>query len=404
MTIEGTVESVIFNNPDNGYTVLDLSTDDTDDIVTVCGVLPYVNSGDRLKLSGKWTHHKTYGRQFSAAYFEKQLPATENEILRYLSSRAVKGIGPKTAEKLVEKYGADTFDVIENHPEWLAELNGISKTKAYEISENFREQFGVRSLMMFCREYLSMAMSVRVYKKWGGASLDIIKDNPYRLCEDFSGIGFERADMLAKTIGVKPESEYRIASGIKYTLAELSRSGGHSFLPYDKLIPLASMKLGIGREAVEKTVSDMLSAGRLTRCRVQGIDAVYENAAYKCEKAIEDKLTLIDRICPRLDTGDIERLISRIELEEDKHYALLQHKAIRYAVNNGVMVLTGGPGTGKTTVIRAVIRIFESMDMNIALAAPTGRAAKRMSEATGCEAKTKSDRSHVVLCAKELAQ
>jgi len=388
VTVVGTVEAVIFNNPDNGYTVLDLSCDEPDDIITVCGILPYVTAGDRLKLSGKWTHHKTYGRQFSAAYFEKQLPATENEILRYLSSRTVKGIGPKTAEKLVEKYGEDTFDVIENHPEWLAEIHGISQTKAKEISDNFKEQFGVRALMMFCREYLSMAMSVRIYKKWGGASLDMIKTNPYRLCEDFNGIGFERADMLAKSIGIEAESEYRITSGVRYVLSETSRSGGHTFLPYDKLIPLAAMKLGVSCELIADTVADMTEKGKLKRCRVEGIDAVYDSAAYKCERSVEEKLMLIDRICPRLDAGDIERLISRIELEENKQYAELQHKAIRYAVNNGVMVLTGGPGTGKTTVIRAVIRIYESMDMNIALAAPTGRAAKRMSEATCCEAKT----------------
>lgn len=388
VNLVGTVESVIFHNADNGYTVCDLSCDDSDEIITACGILPYVAVGDILKLAGKWTHHKVYGRQFSAAYFEKQLPATENEILRYLSSRAVKGIGPKTAAKLVEQFGEDTFDVIENHPEWLAKIHGISASKAVEISENFREQFGVRTLMMFCRDYLSMAMSVRIYKKWGGASLDIIKSNPYRLCEDFSGIGFERADMLAKSVGIASDSEYRIASGIRYVISETSRSGGHFFLPYDKLIPLAAEKLGVSPGCVEKTVNDMLSSQRLKRCKVEDIDAVYDGAFYKCEKAVEEKLLLLDRICPRLEFADTEKLIKRIEIEEDKQYDELQHRAIRYAVNNGVMVLTGGPGTGKTTVIRAVIRIFDSMDMKIALAAPTGRAAKRMSEATDCEAKT----------------
>ena len=387
-TITGTVESVIFENRDNGYTVCDISTEDGDDIITVCGILPGTGVGDRLKLAGEWTFHKTYGRQFSVAYFEKQLPATSCEILRYLSSRAVKGIGPKTAEKLVELYGEDTFDVIENHPEWLAKLHGISSAKALEISENFREQFGVRTLMMFCREYLSAAMSVRIYKKWGGASLDIIKDNPYRLCDEFRGIGFERADELARSMGVDTASEYRIASGIRYVLGELSRNGGHSFIPYEKLIPLVKEKLAVDEDTVVSTVGKMVDDGRLICTKVQGIDAVYDKRSYNCEREIERKLQLLDRICPVLEIGDVERLISRIEKEEDKEYADLQRGAIRCAVNSGVMILTGGPGTGKTTVIRAVIRIFEGLGMDIALAAPTGRAAKRMSEATGYDAKT----------------
>ncbi len=387
-TVVCTVESVIFTNEDNGYTVCDVSGEDTNEIITACGILPGTVVGDKLKLVGKWAFHKNYGRQFSVAYFEKQLPATSNEILRYLSGRAVKGIGPKTAQKLVDMYGEDTFDVIENHPEWVAKLPGISETKAYEISENFKEQFGIRTLMMFCREYLSMTMSMKVYKKWGGASLDIIKENPYRICDDFRGIGFERADQLALALGVAHDSEYRICSGIKYLLSEMSRSGGHSFLPYERLIPLAAERLEVPSDVIINEVASMIDDGRLVRVKIEGIDAVYEKRAYRCECSIAEKLMLIDKVCPRLNVSDIEHLIKRIELEEDKQYAELQHLAIRCAVDNGVMVLTGGPGTGKTTIIRAVIKIFKSLEMDVALAAPTGRAAKRMSEATAYEAKT----------------
>lgn len=387
-TIEGTVESIIYENNDNGYTVFDLSCENDDDIITACGILPGTVAGDKLKLVGEWTHHKNYGRQFSVAYYEKQLPATSNEILRYLSSRALKGIGPKTAKKLVDMYGEDTLDVIENHPDWLAKLPGISMTKAQEISENFREQFGVRTLMMFCREYLSAAMSMRIYKKWGGAALDIIKSNPYRLCDEFSGIGFSRADALAKSMGIENDSEYRVESGILYVLSEMSRQGGHSFLPYERLISLAAGELAVSAENVAAAVMKMNGDGRLYRTKIQNLDAVYQKSAYLCEAQIAQKLDVIDRLCPRLEVGDILRIIQRIELEEDKEYAALQHAAIRAALSNGVMVLTGGPGTGKTTVIRALIRIFEDLDMRIALAAPTGRAAKRMSEATRCEAKT----------------
>ena len=388
VSIEGTVENIIYENADNGYTVLDLSCDTDDDIITACGILPGSAVGDKMKLVGEWTHHKNYGRQFSVAYYEKQLPATSNEILRYLSSRAVKGIGPKTAQKLVDLYGEDTLDVIENHPEWLAKIPGISATKAKEISDDFREQFGVRTLMMFCREYLSAAMSVRVYKKWGGAALDIIKTNPYRLCDEFTGIGFKRADGLAKAMGVENDSEYRITSGIIHVLSEMARQGGHSFLPYSRLVPLAAGELMVDTALVSGMLEKMVEDKRLVRTSIEGIDAVFDRRAYFCERDIEEKLDLLDRVCPRLDTGDISRLIQRIELEEDKEYAALQSAAIRASVNNGVMILTGGPGTGKTTVIRAVIRIFKSLDMDIALAAPTGRAAKRMGEATRCEAKT----------------
>ncbi len=388
VSIEGTVENIIYSNADNGYTVLDLSCEENDDIVTVCGIMPGTGVGDRMKLVGEWSHHKNYGRQFSVAYYEKQLPATSNEILRYLSSRAVKGIGPKTAQKLVDMYGEDTFDVIENHPEWLAKIPGISATKAKDISDDFREQFGVRTLMMFCREYLSMAMSVQVYKKWGGAALDIVKSNPYRLCDEFSGISFKRADELAVAMGIERDSEYRIMSGIVYVLSEAARQGGHAFLPYSRLVPLAANELDVHKDIVEKSIEMMVADKRLIRTSLENIDAIFDRRFYYCEKDIREKLDLLDKICPRVETGDVSRLIQRIELEEDKHYAKLQQAAILAALTNGVMVLTGGPGTGKTTVIRAVIRIFESLDMDIALAAPTGRAAKRMSEATRHEAKT----------------
>ncbi len=387
-TYQGTVEAVIFTNSDNGYTVFDLSSEDGSEIITAFGILPNIAPGEKVKLVGEWTHHQNYGKQFRVAYYEKQLPATSNEILRYLSSRAVKGIGPKTAQKIVDMYGEDSFDVIENHPEWLAKIPGISASKAKEISEDFREQFGVRTLMMFCRDYLSASMAVRVCKKWGGAALDIIKENPYRLCEEFSGIGFQKADELARLVGIEADSEFRIKSGIRWVLSDLSRSGGHSFLPYNRLLTIASEELRVDADKVAAAIDDMIYENKLVRTKIEELDAVYDKNAYRCEHEIAEKLCLLERICPRLELVDVERLISVIELEEDKHYAALQHKAISSAINSGVMVLTGGPGTGKTTVIRAVIRIFQFMELKIALAAPTGRAAKRMSEATGCEAKT----------------
>ena len=206
VTIGGTVENVIFRNDENGYTVFDMSVEESNDeteneIVTACGIVPDTSVGERLVITGEWTTTKNWGRQFKIAYFQKSLPSSENEILRYLSGRAVKGIGPKTAQRIVDKFGADTFDVLENHPEWLESISGINASKAREISESFRQQSGVRELMMLCREYLTSSMSMKIYKKWGASSTEIIQRNPYRLCEDFDGIGFEKADRLARFLG-----------------------------------------------------------------------------------------------------------------------------------------------------------------------------------------------------------
>lgn len=390
----GDVENIIYYNEENGYTVFDMSVDEAtgelpkDEIITVQGVLPKISTGERIKVTGEWTFDKRYGRQFRAAYIEICMPATENDMLRYLSSRAIKGIGPKTAAKLIGEYGPDTFDVIENHPEWLARVPGISATKAEEISKSFREQFAMRSLMMLCREFLSVAMQQKVFAKWGASSVERIKENPYRLCEEFDGIGFERADRFAQTLGVTADSELRLRSGIGYVLNESARNGGHSFLPWNRLVPLAAQTLGATQDKVSATLDELVLTGKLSRVKVGNLDAVYDSASLRCEMEIEEKLDLLDRLCPRIEAGDVERFITRIELEEDKKYHALQRKAISDAINSGVMVLTGGPGTGKTTVIRAVIRVYESMDMRVALAAPTGRAAKRMSEATQTEAKT----------------
>lgn len=388
----GTVENIIYSNSDNGYTVFDLSCDEAPegvgDIVTAFGILPELSVGEKLSVEGEWSFSRSYGRQFKVAYYEIRLPTAENDILRYLKSGTVKGIGPKTSERLVSQYGEDAFDVIENHPEWLAKLPGISQKKASEISEAFRAQHGVRSLMMYCREFLTASMSAMVYKKWGGASIDMIRSNPYRLCEEFSGIGFERADKLARSIGIEADSEFRIMSGIRYVLGENSRTGGHSFLPFGKLTAASAAALGVGQDRTSEAIGKLVDEGKLVRTEISGIDAVFESRAFRCESEITRKLELLDRLCAGVDAPDVGRFITQIELEESVRYADLQRTAIASALNSGVMILTGGPGTGKTTVIRAVIRIFESLDMKIALAAPTGRAAKRMTEATSREAKT----------------
>ena len=386
--LEGTVEQIIYSNEENGYTVCDMSTED--DVVTVCGIMPMLNEGDTLCVYGKWVHNAKYGRQFSVEQYERVMPADTASILRYLSSRAIKGIGPKTAVKIVEAFGEDSFDVIENHPEWLADsIKGISLKMAMAASESFKEQAGIRSAMMFFRDYFGAATTVRIYKKWGSASVDVAKKNPYRLCNEIDGIGFERADALAVGIGMQNDNFDRIMSGLYYVLQRNAAQSGHVCLPRQKLCESASELLGVDVEVCDKGISELL---RIERFKYlldnDGLQLIYTKRDYDDEKYIANKLVLLDKTCAAVDLRDIDRFIEGEERRSGIKYAFLQKEAIRDALRYGVMILTGGPGTGKTTVVRALMRIFESMDLAIALCAPTGRAAKRLSEATSCEAKT----------------
>ena len=386
--LEGTVEQIIYSNEENGYTVCDMSTED--DVVTVCGIMPMLNEGDTLCVYGKWVHNAKYGRQFSVEQYERVMPADTASILRYLSSRAIKGIGPKTAVKIVEAFGEDSFDVIENHPEWLADsIKGISLKMAIAASESFKEQAGIRSAMMFFRDYFGAATTVRIYKRWGSASVDVAKKNPYRLCNEIDGIGFERADTLAAGIGMQKDNFDRIMSGLYYVLQKNAAQNGHVCLPRQKLCENASELLDVDVETCDKGISELL---RIERFKYlldnDSQQLIYTKRDYDDEKYIANKLVLLDKMCASVDLRDIDRFIEGEERRAGIKYAFLQKEAIRDALRYGVMILTGGPGTGKTTVVRALMRIFESMDLSIALCAPTGRAAKRLSEATSCEAKT----------------
>lgn len=385
--IAGTVEHIIYQNEENGYTVCEIATVE-DELVTVVGEMPFLGAGEMIKAVGKWTLHQSYGRQFKVEYYEKELPASENAILKYLSSRTIKGIGPSIALKIVGQYGVDTFDVIENHPEWLAEIPGISLKKAKAMSEDFKAQFGLRSVMMFCREFFGPATAVKIYKKWGSGSIDIIKRNPYILCDEIYGIGFEKADLVARSLGVDNYREERMKAGVKYVLSYNGIQNGHVFIPRDKLTSASCDMLNAEDFEIEKAIDELISYEQIVQKSFSKRKCIYLKEYYDAEKYASDKLKLLDDLCPRVDIGDISRMIMRIESEFGVEYASLQKRAIINSVNNGVMVLTGGPGTGKTTVIRAVIRVFEDLGYKIALTAPTGRAAKRMSESTLHEAKT----------------
>ena len=384
--LEGSVEQIVFCNEDNGYTVCDMALED--DIVTVCGIMPMLCEGDRLCVYGKWVHSAKYGRQFSVEQYERVMPADIASMLRYLSSRAIKGIGPKTAAKIIEEFGEDSFDVIENHPEWLANIKGISTKVALAASESFKEQAGIRSAMMFFREYFGASTTVRIYKKWGSSSVDIAKKNPYRLCNEIEGIGFERADALANSLGLQNDNFDRIMSGLSYVLIKSASYNGHVCLPREKLCEAGAELLEVSAEETDRAISELIRMGRFKYVLQGEAQMIYLAEAYDEEKYVAEKLTLLDKMCATVDVSDIDRFIEREEAKAGIEYASLQKKAISDALRYGVMVLTGGPGTGKTTVVRALIHIFDSMGYEIALAAPTGRAAKRMSEATAMEAKT----------------
>ncbi len=385
--LEGCIEHVIYANEENGYAICDMALSD-DEIITVVGTMPMVGAGDQLCVYGKWVHNPKYGRQFSVSQYERSMPADVSSMLRYLSSRAIKGIGPKLAQRIIDEFGEDSFDVIENHPEWLASIKGLSMKAAIAASESFREQAGIRTAMMFFRDTFGVATTVKIYKKWGASAVDIAKKNPYRLCNEIEGIGFERADLLAGSLGFENDHFERIMSGLLYVLGQNGIQNGHTCLPRQKLAEEASVILNVNISCADHAIGEMLKSGKLKAVSHAGVEMIYDRDIYLSEKYIADKLLLLDKMCASINLEDIDRFIENEEVRSNIHYASLQKKAIHDALRYGVMVLTGGPGTGKTTVVRALIRIFESMDFDVALAAPTGRAAQRMSEATSTEAKT----------------
>ena len=385
--LSGSIEHVIYSNEENGYAICDLGTE-TDAIVTVTGILPYIGEGDVVTVYGKWVHNPKYGRQFKVEQFEKQLPADKASILRYLSSATIKGIGPKTAQRIVDEFGEESFDVIENHPDWLAAIPGITPKRARAISEEFKNQAGIRSAMMFFREFFGAAMTVRIYKKWGSKAVDLAKRNPYLLCEEIDGIGFEKADRMAMKLGMGQDAPARLESGVQYMLAANAQQNGHVCLPAEKLIPSAAKLLEADEAQIEAAVASLLRANRIRTVHLGGAEYLYDTASYESEKYVASKLLLLDKLCPVMDTVNIDSFIAREEAHSGMRYAARQKQAIFSALESGVMLLTGGPGTGKTTVVRALLHIFASMDLKVALCAPTGRAAKRLSESTSCEAKT----------------
>lgn len=384
--LEGTVESVVYTNEENFYAVLEIFTAEKL-LVTAVGTVPHPAEGERMILYGSWVKHADYGMQFSFRSFEKELPKDEEAILRYLSSHTVRGIGPATGKRIVEKFGTGAFEVIENHPEWLADIPGISKNRAAEIHKSFMEQSGVRMLVMLCRDFLPYGVLSRAFDRWGISAAEKIKEDPYLLCE-IPGAGFDKVDALAASLGVGMESDSRILGGVRYLLEYNAAFNGHTCLPANKLADLTSSHLSLPRERVEEAMALLLDGGLLLSVKSEGETYVGLTRYMGAEKYIAGKLIQLEKSCPAFQVGDVDTMVERLEKQYGITYADEQYLAIRSAMERGVLLVTGGPGTGKTTVIRALLHLFESMGMKVALAAPTGRAAKRMAETTGCEAKT----------------
>ncbi|MBQ9941231.1 MAG: ATP-dependent RecD-like DNA helicase [Clostridia bacterium] len=383
ITLSGSVKNIVYHNDDNGYTVCQIDADGED--FTAVGIMPYVNEGEYITLKGSFVVHKTYGEQFKVEFFEKRLPTNSKSIQQYLSSGVIRGIGPKTAARIVFEFGDETFDIIENSPHLLAEIKGINMKKAEEINRQFKNQFASRAVLMFFQDFFGVSLSNAIYKKLGPSAVEIVHENPYVLCNNIDGIGFERADKVAASIGYAPDSENRICAAIKYVLNFNSASNGHVYLPREKLAEAVSKLIDVPVENIQKSITNMETTGQII---IEKNDAVYLFGAYNAEKYCALKLSLLSKINLFSTTENIDEIISATEEEEGIQYSSLQKKAIRNAIINAVSILTGGPGTGKTTIIKAILQIFYKLGMKVSLAAPTGRAAKRMSESTGAEAKT----------------
>ena len=384
--IEGTVEEIVFANELNGYTVC--VADVGGEPVTVVGVIPYLAEGEHIKATGTWQQHPTFGRQFRVEAFEKELPQDEDAVCRYLSSGAIRGIGPVTARRIVDRFGSDTLDVLENHPEWLAELRGITRARAKEIGESFCAQFGAREAMIFLNTYFGPAVSVRIYKKYRSAAPDIVRTNPYRLCDEIPGVGFAKADKVAHELGFAPDSPERLEAGVKHALMNAAYGEGHCYLPYTDLIEETSRTLRIDKAEIISAVKSCAESGAVTCTRTEGHDSYALTRIYEAERYAAAKLLLLAQNAMPFPLEGVREQIARSEKKQKIKYDERQIYAIESAVTNGVSIVTGGPGTGKTTVINAIIDILEALDVKYMLAAPTGRAAKRMTDSCGREAKT----------------
>lgn len=383
--ISGFVEHIIYRNADNGYTVMEVAADGEE--ITCVGSLRLIDEGEFIEATGEYISHQVYGEQFSISRYEIKAPEDSRAIERYLGSGAIKGLGAALAGRIVKQFGDDTFRIIEEEPERLAEIKGISEKKAREIAIQAMEKQDIRRAMIFLQQYgISNALAVKIYDQYGLETYRVIDENPYQLAEDIQGVGFKIADEIAGKIGIHTDSDYRIRSGILYTLL-LASGEGHTYLPKEELLRRAEALLEVQQEYIENQIINLMMDKKVVIKQMGEVTAVYSMSYYylelNCAKMLHDLNVTIEE-----QENDIELKLARLEEKSDISMEGLQREAVLGAVRNGVFVITGGPGTGKTTTINMIIRYFMSEGLDILLAAPTGRAAKRMTETTGYEART----------------
>ncbi len=394
---KGYVNKIVYRNEDNGYTVFELNIDSDDDLTCV-GSVPYITEGEFVEVTGSYSEHAVYGQQLKLDTCEDIPPEDEKSVERYLASGAIKGIGAALASRIVRRFKADTLRIIEEEPERLAEIKGISQRMAMEISDSVTAKRDMRNAMMFLQDYgISMALAVKIYNQYGASVYTILRENPYRLADDITGVGFKIADEIARKAGISADSDFRIRSGIMYTLVQAA-GNGHIYLPYEELVSQLEVLLDthvddIDRQLVDLSIDKKIVVKELSDYNTEDIAKdtsrriIYGASYYYMEMAVAYALKALD-VSVKIDEKSVLDRIHRIEKNENIELDDMQRNAVLQAVSSGLLVVTGGPGTGKTTTINTIIRYFEGEGMEIRLGAPTGRAAKRMTEATGCEAQT----------------
>ena len=384
--IKAFVEGIVYRNPENGYSVLDMSCDG--ELFTAVGMMATVCAGEELTMRGEWTVHQTFGRQFKVETFERKLPKSASDMLRYLSSGTIKGVGPATAMRIVDRFGEKTFEVLENTPHELAQIKGISEEKAKDIGESFKKQFAVREVMIYLEKYgMTSSECLAAYKAFGANAIERINENPYILCRECVGMSFLRVEEISENFeNAQKKPVLRERAGVVYIVRH-NLGNGHTCLPRKKIVPLACELLGCDEEETERIIDDLLEDKELMEKKLDEERFLFLPGIYNAEKNIADRIKVMLKF-PAPKGRPVEQDIDEIEEKKGIRFEEKQREAILTAVRDGLLVLTGGPGTGKTTTLNGILELFEKRKLKVLLAAPTGRAAQRMSEVTGRPAKT----------------
>lgn len=384
--LNGIVESIVFKSDDTGYVVSKVRIDK--DCINAVGIVPFLKEGQHVKLKGQWVLHKQFGRQFNIEEYEEVLPDSIDGIKKYLSTGIIHGIGPITAKKIVDRFKEETLDILENHIERLQEIEGIGEKKFRIIYESYIEQKDLKDIIIYFQGHgMTTNQCIKIYKKFGVDAKAIVSENPYILCDEISGIGFITADRIAKSLGIESISPFRIQSGIRYILNQFSASG-NTYMPKNNLIDEVSKILGVPGQMVEENLYNLVLETKIKIEKINDIEAVFSLPYYYCELGVTNKIITLSIENFRTINTDVEFEIETFERKNKIKFANSQREAIVGAFENGIEIITGGPGTGKTTIIKSIIEIYENNGMKVLLGAPTGRAAKRMTESTGREAKT----------------